>query len=375
MSDIAINKASVRSKGKTRLSGLELLRIIAMIFIVASHLSQFGRWSWLAENRAFSANEALMNLIICFGQVGVAIFFSITGYFLYSQKQYKIKRILSVLRPTYFYAYSFLIIGLIMKSPLVAFSWPLNKAMGNSLFPITTNAYWFISSYVVLHFLLPYIKTWLDNLDKKGIVCLLLIIAGASVIPNLISYSFVGVSSLIFPVSCAIFYSVVGYAIHKYSNLIARVKSSKFLILSGFGVLTYFVCSLIIRFCITHLNYQVLNNNILIDTMSLPCMMTAIPLVIIFSRLKFINATVNYVAGLVFGVYLIHTNILFEDYVWGNRDLLGTYNASGYSFPVFMGYFFGSVILVFALCAVIEACRKGIVVLCLWGKMQNTKKA
>ena len=73
-------------KKKKRNSSLELLRIIAMLMIVAAHLSQRGNWLWNNADIELSFNHFLMNIIICFGQVGVAIFFTITGYFLFQSK-------------------------------------------------------------------------------------------------------------------------------------------------------------------------------------------------------------------------------------------------------------------------------------------------
>ena len=81
-----------------RQSGLELLRIISMIMIVAAHLSQRGNWAWAEADASLSFNHYLMNIVICFGQVGVAIFFTITGYFLHKQKPKSWKRLSKVPR-------------------------------------------------------------------------------------------------------------------------------------------------------------------------------------------------------------------------------------------------------------------------------------
>ena len=345
-------------KKKPRQSGLELLRIIAMIMIVAAHLSQRGNWTWLIGGEHFTLNQFAMNVVICFGQVGVAIFFAITGYFLYNSKHYSWKRIFNVMRPTWFYSILFLVVAIIIGSSAAKFSWPLNGLVAHSILPITTNAYWFISAYIVLHLLLPYLKVWLDNLDLKSLSRLVLIVAGVLIIPNIISCFITGSISPIFTFPAAIFYTIIGYMIHRFKDELRRFSNLKLVFISCAGIMLYAAASLLIHYVSTRFNYAGLSNDILINNMSLPCMMTAVPLVIVFSRQKFVNRLINYVAGLVFGVYLIHSNGFFINYFWRENDILNTATASGYSFPHFILYFALTVFAVFCGCAIIEAIRK-----------------
>lgn len=356
---------------KTRKSGLELLRIIAMIMIVASHLSQRGNWSWLSTDTGLTPNQLSMNIIICFGQVGVAIFFAITGYFLYNSKTYNLKRIFKILRPTWFYSLSFLIVAFLISLPSANFSWPLNTLVAHSLFPITTKAYWFISAYVALYLLLPYLKIWLDNLGDKQLFSLLLLLAGFFIIPNLVSYISADISSLIFAIPAALFYAISGYTVHRCKNTVSQFNSLHLILISLSGIIVYILSSIAIYFANTHLNYVNINNNILIDTMSLPCIITSIPLVILFSRFKFTNKLINYVASLVFGVYLIHSNDFFIEFVWQKQDLLHTAAASNFSFLHFLIYFIATVILIFCGCAIVEAFRKSLIQLFLKIKTRN----
>ncbi|MBR3329551.1 acyltransferase [Candidatus Saccharibacteria bacterium] len=346
------------SPAKVRQSGLELLRIIAMIFIVASHLSQRGNWSWIITDIPLSFNQFFMNIVICFGQVGVAIFFTITGYFLYNSKNYNWKRIFKILRPTWFYSFTFLFLALLFFPSLINFSLPLNQSTAHLIFPVTTNAYWFISAYISLYLLLPYLKIWLDNLNSKKLLRLILIVAGIFIIPNFLSYFVADTSSFILAIPSAIFYTIVGYTIHRYKNNLLQLKNNKLLLISLSGIILYVISSLLIHFATTRLNYTNINNNILIDTMSLPCMLTSVPLVIFFSRLKFINKFINYIAGLVFGIYLVHSNSIFIDVIWRQQDLLRTFIASNYSPIHFILYFISTTIIIFCISAIIEASRK-----------------
>ena len=341
-----------------RQSGLELLRIIAMIMIVASHLSQRGNWAWIGTGAPLSINQFFINIAICFGQVGVAIFFTITGYFLYNSKNYNWKRIFKIARPTWFYSFSFLFLALLLTPSLVSFSLPLNQLTAHSILPIITNAYWFISTYISLYLLLPYLKTWLDTLTDKNLLRLIVIIAGIFIVPNILSYSIADMSSFIFSFPSAIFYTIIGYTICRCKKKLLKYKNSKLLLINLSGILIYTISSLLIYVATTKLNYTNISNNILIDTMSLPCMLTSIPLAIIFSRLKFTSHFVNYIASLVFGVYLIHSNGIFINLIWRQHDVLQTSIASNYSPIHFILYFITTVIIIFCASAIIEAFRK-----------------
>ena len=346
---------------KKRYSGIELLRIISMLLIVAAHLSQRGNWSWNNDNEGYSLNWALMNWIICFGQVGVAIFFCITGYFSYSSKNYNWRRIFTVWRPAIFYSLAFLVLAIVLKMPDAELSFPLNIRIMKSVFPVTMNAYWFVSSYIVLSILMPYLKGFLDSLDFKKIFKLILIMALVSIVPNMISYVFAGISTSIFSFPSAIFYAIVGYSINRFQDKISRIGSVRLVVLSGIGFLLYLACSLAIRFASTRLNYSYLSNAILIDTMCLPCMLSSVPLVVVFSRLKFVSKFINYVASLTFGVYLVHSNVYVVSYIWEQNDFLRTFVASHFSFAHFLLYFSLTVFLVYGLSSVVEAVRKFIV--------------
>lgn len=346
---------------KKRFSGIELLRIFAMFLIVASHLSQRGNWSWLGGMEGYSLKQLLMDWVICFGQVGVAIFFAITGYFVFNSKGYNWRRIFTIWRPTIFYSLTFLILARVLRVSGSDFTWPLGSEFARSIFPVSLNAYWFVSSYIVLHLLLPYIKTLLDNLEYKEIRKLIIVAACVSIVPNFISYITTGVASVVFSIPSAVFYAIVGYSVHRFEGRLKAVPSWKLMSVSIIGFIMYLVLSLLIRLAASRLGYVNLNNNILIDTLCLPCMLSSIPLVVVFSRMRFVNAFINYVSSLTFGVYLIHSNVFFVSYLWRQNDYLMTFNASHYHFLGFCFYFVGSVVLIFGFSSIVEALRKIIV--------------
>ena len=71
---------------KKRNSSVELLRIIAMIMIVAHHFGTHTNW---ASGGHLIFNEYWVEILKSFGKIGVGIFFAITGYFLYNRRSFK----------------------------------------------------------------------------------------------------------------------------------------------------------------------------------------------------------------------------------------------------------------------------------------------
>lgn len=83
-----------------RQSNFELLRIVAMLMIVASHLACHGVQHVLDENIAYAAynsgslaNKIFTSFLNPAGTAGVALFFMITGFFLCRKEKGSIKKV------------------------------------------------------------------------------------------------------------------------------------------------------------------------------------------------------------------------------------------------------------------------------------------
>lgn len=90
---------------KTRESGLELLRIIAMLLVVMHHVILYSKLSVL------NSNQTLAKILLPSGKIGVNIFYFITGYFMV-EKNFKISRVLNLVIQTSFYSIVFYLIFL-----------------------------------------------------------------------------------------------------------------------------------------------------------------------------------------------------------------------------------------------------------------------
>lgn len=68
----------------TRQSNIEMLRILAIVFILAAHWANHGVLDYIQDGRTLSTlhfNNVLCAMLYPGGEIGVAIFFMITGFF------------------------------------------------------------------------------------------------------------------------------------------------------------------------------------------------------------------------------------------------------------------------------------------------------
>ena len=92
-----------------RLSNFELLRILAMLFVIAHHFARYGFYQFAEAGIATPLNNAFSAILYTFGKLGVAIFVMITWYFMIDSSA-KLKNGLKLYLTTF--GYSILFLGL-----------------------------------------------------------------------------------------------------------------------------------------------------------------------------------------------------------------------------------------------------------------------
>lgn len=335
---------------KERRSGIELLRIIAMLMIVSCHFAQHVPWTF----DGLSFNHWWVKVLLSLGQTGVAIFFMITGYFMATQRSFCWKRIFVILRPLWFYSLVFTGISLVTKY-LESSGWPLGQKESSLLFPFLTNAYWFIGSYIGLVLLLPFLRKWFDVLQDKEIAELLGIIVLFTCISPLINFLISSNPFALFSITLPILYALIGYAINRFEDKIECVAWSIIGAMLGGGML---LGGPIMTKVLEKISYSNIPPNLFWGLESIPCLLLSVSLFIIFSRIRFTNKLVNAVAKLMFGIYLIHSNIWMRNWLWSGKGYL---NPAAHSFDgklQFLLYSVKTVLLVFVVCAIIEFLRQ-----------------
>ncbi|AZZ60441.1 acyltransferase [Oenococcus sp. UCMA 16435] len=150
---------------KIRDSRFELLRIVSISMIVLSHFSQYGQ-SWRLKNNVNSINLLGSILFQPLGQIGVYLFVLITGFFLGSREinfRTSAFKFLQIWFEVFFYSSSILFLFLITDT---GFKISI-KTVIRSLVPFSFGEYWFVSAYMMLLLLTPFLNFLIKRLRKN----------------------------------------------------------------------------------------------------------------------------------------------------------------------------------------------------------------
>lgn len=337
--------------------------------IVAHHFAVHSAASW---PEGFSSNQYIMGFLASFGKIGVGLFFTITGYFLFQAKNQQPKKLFATVRPVWFYSLILFGIFLLLGKLDVNLSWPLNSQVAQSIFPILTNSYWFIGAYIGLHLFSPYFKIWFDSMNKKQIITFLAISIGLWNITAYSNFIISGHFNPIFAMPIIIIYPLIGYSFHRFKSDLGELKPWAIIgLLISVGV--FLVGPVIRYFLSTRFNF-VAPINLFWTEESIFSIMFVVSLFILMIRLNFSSRIINYIGGLTFGIYLIHENTFVRGWLW--NDFLRVGDHIGLSSVKFIAFAIISILFVFLAGSLIEAIRKlatkGFFILCSLDK-NNSK--
>ena len=364
-----------------RNSNLELLRIIAMLFIIAHHLVTFALdgLPFVADN----LNTFVLYFITMFGKIGVNLFIFISAYFMIKSK-FTLRKLLILGGEVYFYSFLFLAIGILFLTPGVL-SIP---TVGASLLPISHDLYWFVTCYIVLMLFSPFLNKFINGISKNTfikviILSVLLWSVFPTILPPMTIYPaqdvFIGNN---FQYSPLIWFFVL-YLIGSYIRLYVNVDK-----LTYNKLITGFVISVIIIFIGTwifgfldlnstaHLYWSLPMTNILDNTLYMSffyenkffALTASIFLFLIFlKRKEFSNKYINYIAGSTLGVYLIHGNPVVGGFIWPPFNFSSYYHSP---YLILMGI--AIPIIVYMVCSGIDIIRR-LTIEKLWIWIVDTK--
>lgn len=147
---------------KQRNSNIEVLRIIAMMGVVACHYTNAGIGG--IQNYAQYPNFAWFFVAVVQGLAVplVSVFVVITGYFMVSQTKLALKRPIELLIIIAYYGLFWRVVGLMQGE---AFSL---VDLIKSFFPYFYGTHWFIKTYLILFLLAPFLNKTLLNLNKNS---------------------------------------------------------------------------------------------------------------------------------------------------------------------------------------------------------------
>lgn len=327
----------INKGGVNRHSGIELLRIIAMLMVLMLHANYIAFGSPSAEdvhNEALKSFGRILAEQLCI--VAVNVYVLISGWF---GIKLKLNSFVNLLVQVFTYSVIIFIAYWVFQKPTLH----LRDFMG---ILIVGRYYWFVVSYILLYLLSPVLNAFAESTTKRQFELVLLCFYGFEFL-----YGWIGSTG-----GFAAGYSAMAfiglYMLARYIKLYGERLTSK----SGrFYIAAYLLISLVValwQFVQLHICGEIM----LVSYLHYDCPLVVIASVLLFlafTRLNFKSKFVNYCATSAFSVYLIHVN----PYLWGGykEAIRMIYDFGGELMGV-VAIFFALVIFLF-LCIAIDKIR------------------
>lgn len=329
-----------------RQSNIELLRIFSMLLIISFHYVYKSGYTY----EYFSMNTFIVKIIYFFGELGVNLFFLISGYFLVKSK-FSLKKLILLILEVDFYN----LICMLIAVKLGVYQ-PVNtKDYLLFVFPVILIQYWFVTAYILVYILSPYFNKLINSLNKQeynNLLFILLIIW--SVIPSIFGIFYNNTETLLF-YSRFIWFIVmyfIGAYIRIYGIPIVKKHSIKI------AILTFFIMVMSILFFykfrnifsmlgLLEISYFWPPNTILMVILS-------VSVFHIFLNINIkSNKIINKLASTTLAIYMIHDGAL-SGYLWNNIFKSGVHLQSKY----LIFHIVAATIIIFLVGAIIDLVRQ-----------------
>ena len=338
---------------QARQSNFELLRIIAMIMIIASHLAQHSlTGNWQILRWPFSLNMVWANLLGTHGQLGVCVFIFISSWFLCRAQGIHIKKLLLINLECLFYSASIFLLLKLSGLELLGV-----RELLKVLFVPWLEGYWFVLAYFCFYLCVPALQLYSRtvSLDSQGKLLVVL----TALIP--VYQGFLD----------KFMFGNVGFFIYIYL-LCSYLKGSSENFLERHCVPVFLLCFFFVTggsLAIRLIGHGVALSEVIASQlharMNLLVMIEAAALFYIFKR--YVNLgfvwLINEIAKTALGIYIIHECWLFNLYPGGLHEggilfeyLLGCGESFLHSrlFPL---YYLAVVLGLFVVCSFVEYMR------------------
>ncbi len=342
------------SRPAGRDSSLELLRIFAMILVVASHLACHSMGNgWKMWELPFSANQAWSIALGRWGNFGVELFIILSSWFMCDRKGIRSRRLLDLAFQTvttcivFFFFIRLTHLNMVGKKALLEECLELFRSQN----------YWFIPAYMVFFALIPFMQ--LVSCRKGAAFRLVVVWTALTLIFR--SYRpwwtpFFGRVG-----HFAYLYFITAWLKEAEEN--ARANGRKGHFIGCHAGLISLACYALLVFEACWSRYRISSG---LEAFALPfrisewlTLLFEFSLFYLFKKFRLKESRpINALAGTVFGVYLLHENFLWMS--WENHEQYSILwdqllrAGAWYESPLFPAYYVCATLIVFAACAAVE---------------------
>lgn len=328
---------------KKRNSSFELLRIICMFLIIASHYSVHGGFGAFALGD-LSPNVMYIQILSLFGRLSCSVFVMISGFYMVDSINAKhYRKIIPTVVQLIFYSFLLFAVTFAFDSSLIGL-----KEIIKSLFSVIWGN-WYVVNYIIFFLLIPAINQMVNNLSRKNFTILIVILVFIwSIVPTFVQKWSYG--EIDFFVVTYLLGAYIKRCVHGKVNY----KNIWNLILGLFFGASLILSTLVIDLAAKYLNSETIFSYATYlkefnSVLALPC---AIFVFLFFSRISFESNTINYISKSTLGIYLIHDNFLFRVIIWERIFPNVEYVNNPYLHSVV------KIIAVFVVCLIVDIIRR-----------------
>ena len=290
---------------------MELPRIVAMFCIVCFHCS---------FKSAFIFDELTPNLFFVkalwyLGELGVNLFMLVTGFFLV-RGRFKGSKFLLLLCQVLFYWV--LTIGIAYALGIYTFP-EAKRDFVLLFFPTLTGSYWYITAYVVIYALSPWINSFLKSIGQKqliGFIAVLLLFY--SITPTVFGFlgeEIEGMLSYTRLVWLFVIYVIGAYIALYPPKFLKKIRAMVILCFVNLALMLLFI-GLIATSPGFFAKFGVEEWAVFWPPNTVPMVCLSIGVFGLFLNLRIANnRVINRIASATLGVYLLHDGVL-QGYIW-----------------------------------------------------------
>lgn len=304
-----------------RKSNIELVGIIAMLFIVIWHILLHG-----------FQNELSISVVSSLTFTGVNLFILITGFW---GINFRWKSLINLMGITIFYGFISWVASLLFFNDSIHIDDVINICL-----PISHNGYyWFISAYIFLFLLSPILAIALRNFDNQQLLVFFVILTYINCGSGWLFNNDINING--YNTMHFIYIYIIGHCLARF-DVKSKLKKHQW------GII-YLVVTLIIPLLFqTHPSKIFRNNNPLV-------IISAISLFCFICSFDFRNRIINFIASCTLPVYLLQDGMLGQHIYQLQYIFFETYH---YDVLLIVGFLIVSAIGFFVVSALIEPVRR-----------------
>lgn len=304
---------------KKRDSGIELLRIFAMLMVIGVHTFLYGdyfdhacEYGGLVESSAY--------FLKLFFRPAVNVFVIITGYFMarstFDLKR-SYKRLLSMYGTIYFYS---IVLGILffVARPYFKTNHADSATLWKMFFPLAAQNWYYLTDYILLCLFAPFLNIVLQRINKKEYQVLLALttfvmsiwicLSNIEPFSQVVSdYGYEGIVS-----GKNVFSFLYIYALGGYIGMYVKVRKRPRLI-----YLAAVLACVVVNFLIWTNFGEILDYDKVAISYANPfVILSAVFLLLFFKDLHFYSRIINVLASTTIGIYAIHEMVFMRNFIW-----------------------------------------------------------